>query len=601
MRKKVLSPGIFFAVIITLCIVAYLSSFIEARQEGRRWAVVVGIDKYNNEEVIPLRCAANDAREFARTLRESAGFNPDDIFLLTSDDKGNRSPERGYVVQWISHIQKYAGPDDTFIFFFSGHGIDIDKESYILTIEANPFSADTLDTTSLKISDLRRYIGGIQAGTILIFVDACRNDPRTGKGTKDNILTENFSKNLIIAGKQSPDGRAPFSATFFSCQVGQRSYEWREQNMGFFTYYLVKGLRGDARNEKGIVTLNSLDEYLGKNVKVAVDREKNAEQEPWTSRMGPSGSGELPISQAGVAAVKTRETPAAPTVTVTVQPKPTVTVTMQPEIAATVTVTPKPSPIATVTVTPKPVVENPAPNEMNAPDSVDPRLIAREEAAKYASRGDDYFNAGNYKSAIEEYSRAIEKDPSYDAAYENRGVAHERQGDYNRAIADHTKALEINSNDALYYFNRGLAYYRKEDFDRAIADYTKAIAINPDYTSAYNNRGVIYKSRKDYDRAIADFNKTISLNPNHANAYSNRGEIYRNKGDNDSAISDYTRAIAIDPNHADYYYDRGITYKYKKDYKNAIADFRAYIRLAPSSATEWINRANDLINEMERR
>lgn len=316
---------------------------ISAGKEGRKWAVVVGIDKYKNE-ISELHCAVNDAKEFKKALVGTAGFKDDDVFLLTSEESGKRSPEKGYIVQWLSYVTGESAPGDTFVFFFSGHGIDMEHESYLLTMEANSFSADTLDATALKVSDLRKYLGNMKAGTILMFIDACRNDPRSGKGDKDNPLTSGFSKNLIIAGGKQSGGSAQFSATFFSCQVGQRSYEWKDKSMGFFTYYLVNGLKGGAKDSGGSVTVNSLERYLGHQVAEAVKREQGSKQEPWVSRSGASGGGDMAIAVPGNAAVTQPDAvaeTAKPTVTVTVTPK--ATVTAIPKATVTVTATPKPT------------------------------------------------------------------------------------------------------------------------------------------------------------------------------------------------------------------------------------------------------------------
>jgi len=132
--------------------------------KARRWAVVVGINSYQ-KDVTPLRCAVNDAQEFKKALVDSAGFDEDDIFLLTSDQtKGTRMPDRVNIVRWVTYVSQNAKPEDTFIFFFSGHGMDMDRESYLLTVEAEPMSAATLEMSSLKVKDLMKYVDQMSAG-----------------------------------------------------------------------------------------------------------------------------------------------------------------------------------------------------------------------------------------------------------------------------------------------------------------------------------------------------------------------------------------------------------------------------------------------------
>ncbi|MDQ7823924.1 MAG: caspase family protein [Candidatus Eremiobacteraeota bacterium] len=273
-----------------------------AVEQGRRWAIVIGINSYF-KEVSPLHCAVNDARELKKALIEVAAFKDDDVFLLTSEQKGNRMPDKGTIIRWVSYIKSQAKASDTFLFFFSGHGMDMEKESYLLTMESDPYSKDTLEETSLKVSNLRRYLEEMPAGKKIIIIDACRNDPRSGKGDKDNVLTESFAKRLKLKGPMEakpgsavPAGTMAFNATFFSCSREQRSYEWSENSMGFFTYYLVQGLRGGAKNTKGAVTVKSLDEYLGLTVAQAVKRERGSVQAPWITLDGTSGGLEFALA-----------------------------------------------------------------------------------------------------------------------------------------------------------------------------------------------------------------------------------------------------------------------------------------------------------------
>ncbi|MGV8122064.1 MAG: ankyrin repeat domain-containing protein [Candidatus Xenobiia bacterium LiM19] len=266
------------------------SSGAQGAQSGRRWALVVGINDYK-KEVTPLRCAVQDAQVFRKVLVESAGFDDGDVFLLTSDQTGYRVPERTNIIRWISYIKQNVDKNDTFIFFFSGHGMDTDKGGYLLTMDADPYSVETLDSSSLKISDLKKSIEEMKVARTVLFIDACRNDPRSGKGDAKNPLSDRFSKNLIIRQSTKEKDQSAFSATFFSCKVGERSYEWSEKSMGFFSYFLAAGLMGEALDEKGKVSIDSLDRFISQRVFQAVKRERGEDQTPWVIKEGSSGTG----------------------------------------------------------------------------------------------------------------------------------------------------------------------------------------------------------------------------------------------------------------------------------------------------------------------
>ena len=203
------------------------------------------------------------------------------------------------------------------------------------------------------------------------------------------------------------------------------------------------------------------------------------------------------------------------------------------------------------------------------------------------SRGNTYYNNGDYERAIAKYTEAIRRKPKYADAYNGRGNAYYSKGDYDRAISDYNEAIRLNPKllnpkfaDA--YKNRGAAYYKKGDYDRAIADYNEAIRLNPTKDAiAYNGRGNAYHSKGDYDRAITDYTETIRLNPNGAIAYSNRGYAYYKKGDYDRAIADFNETIRLDPKYANAYNNRGHSYFKKGDYDRANADYAEAKRLDP--------------------
>ena len=62
-------------------------------------------------------------------------------------------------------------------------------------------------------------------------------------------------------------------------------------------------------------------------------------------------------------------------------------------------------------------------------------------------------------------------------------------GDYESAIADFTRALELDPNDANAWHNRGLIYSDIDEPEKAIADYGRAIEINPDDNSVWLTSG----------------------------------------------------------------------------------------------------------------
>lgn len=70
--------------------------------------------------------------------------------------------------------------------------------------------------------------------------------------------------------------------TLASCGPGQVSYEMPEARQGVFTYYLLKGLMGEApKTDAGIVTLAGLSQYVTEQVPAWSKRQQRSIQQPW--------------------------------------------------------------------------------------------------------------------------------------------------------------------------------------------------------------------------------------------------------------------------------------------------------------------------------
>ncbi len=163
-------------------------------------------------------------------------------------------------------------------------------------------------------------------------------------------------------------------------------------------------------------------------------------------------------------------------------------------------------------------------------------------AFSYDNRGTAYTLQGQYDLAFEDFSRAIELNPSLASAYNNRGFIYSKQGKRDLALRDFNKTIELNPNLAQAYSNRGMVYRLKGNQEQAILDYTKAIELKSDYAEAYNNRGNAYNVKDNYDQAIFDYNKAIELKPDYAEAYNNRALIYYFQHDYAKAWGDVYKA-----------------------------------------------------------
>ena len=108
---------------------------------------------------------------------------------------------------------------------------------------------------------------------------------------------------------------------------------------------------------------------------------------------------------------------------------------------------------------------------------------AKRTAESHFQQGNKLVEQGRYDDAIEEYTKAIELNPSLAIAYNNRGNAYRILGQLLWAIEDLDETIRLNPGFAEAYFNRGLAYKVQGKKSEAIADFEKVITLidNPQW------------------------------------------------------------------------------------------------------------------------
>jgi hypothetical protein len=254
-----------------------------------RWAMVVGVDRYDSPDIRGLQCAGADANALAATLSQYAGIDRDHIILLSSDQKGRYKPTSTNVLGWFEALKARVRPGDDFIFYFSGHGIDENGVGYLLTADTDLTSPILLRKSALAVSEVKEALEALRVGHEMVILDACRSNP--GKKS-DSLVSRGLTRDLVLSARNNPvasPGEPPHelevAATMFACKEGEFSLEGK-QGHGYFTYYLCEGFKGAAADPQGRITLNSLDEYVRQRVHESVASEQKKDQNPWVEYAG---------------------------------------------------------------------------------------------------------------------------------------------------------------------------------------------------------------------------------------------------------------------------------------------------------------------------
>jgi len=251
----------FIATLITLI-------FIGSAQAAK-WAILVGINDYEDQNITDLKCAVADVTAFREVLIDQriGGFDPENVYLMTDKHKGDDYPKHTNITFRFEKLAHRINPEDTFLFYFSGHGLEKDGRHYLLSVNANQRTQLNLEQTSIPLDVLEGLMKNIQARKLLFILDACRNKPSKSKGNSDNIMSRGLMEKAVKVMPGKKRGVPEYRAVIFACKEGERAYEWAGKGHGVFTFYLLEGMKGEAADDKGNITVNELVIYTQDKVR----------------------------------------------------------------------------------------------------------------------------------------------------------------------------------------------------------------------------------------------------------------------------------------------------------------------------------------------
>ncbi|MDP7279858.1 MAG: caspase family protein, partial [Candidatus Poribacteria bacterium] len=157
--------------------------------QAEKYALLVGINDYP-DEISSLKYCVADVEAFSQALVEVAGFAEKNVYLMTSRMSGRKEPTHVNVIKQLDILSQRVKPEDTFIFYFSGHGISKAGQSFLLTTNSDTTTPNTLTISAVDLNQVSQILSSVQARQLLTVIDACRNDPDSGRGEEDNLLSK---------------------------------------------------------------------------------------------------------------------------------------------------------------------------------------------------------------------------------------------------------------------------------------------------------------------------------------------------------------------------------------------------------------------------
>lgn len=235
-------------------------------------AVVIGIKDYSNPGIPAAEYAINDAYVMKEYLIDVLGFKEENIIHLENPTKGDFEKVFGSATEPRGQLYNWVTPEVSDIFvYFSGHGAPDkeDKRAYLLLSEADPFY---IRVSGYSLDLLFENINRIPAKEKTIVIEAC--------------FSGNYQKGSIgdlssVVGVRPIVKKHENMNIFTAGNVDEVAGWYPEKRHGLFTYYFLKGLRGEADlNDNGEITYLEMKEYIKENVLPFAKKHHGREQNP---------------------------------------------------------------------------------------------------------------------------------------------------------------------------------------------------------------------------------------------------------------------------------------------------------------------------------
>lgn len=226
-----------------------------AQESGKRVALVMGNDAY---KISPLKNAVNDARAMDAALRAS-NFR---TILVENATKADMETKIGEFLDML-------GPDDTALFFYAGHGVQIVNENFLVPVDfVAGNSISSAKFSCMSVAQILDELNRKRAKKNIIILDACRSNPVTNK----------YSLEAGLAQPQNP-GKETYIA--FSTGPGQVAADNPDGRNSWFTEALSDFVAQPALT----IEINEVFNKVKKRVSDATE----GRQTPWTNSSLTSG------------------------------------------------------------------------------------------------------------------------------------------------------------------------------------------------------------------------------------------------------------------------------------------------------------------------
>lgn len=164
-------------------------------EAGSRIALIIGNSDYQNTS--KLANPRRDAEAMAQTL-SGAGFSVTSVI-----DADFQTMRRAL----IDFGRSLRGPDiEAGLFFYAGHGVQVEGENYLVPVTAKITSEDEVDLEAINVNDFLRVMNSSDSRINIVVLDACRDNPfaQSFRSMSRGLAPADAPKGTLIAYSTAP-------------------------------------------------------------------------------------------------------------------------------------------------------------------------------------------------------------------------------------------------------------------------------------------------------------------------------------------------------------------------------------------------------------
>ncbi|MBI1852576.1 MAG: tetratricopeptide repeat protein [Planctomycetes bacterium] len=226
-------------------------------------------------------------------------------------------------------------------------------------------------------------------------------------------------------------------------------------------------------------------------------------------------------------------------------------------------------------------------------------IVAKNPTSAWAHYQLGYveFSEKKLPRAIDEFQKAVELNPQFDALHRLLGDCFLAQNDSTNATSHYLAAVRINPrNDEAFIGLVTVARQHASDkrYDSAVDAFQHAIKVRPTDAVTHANLALTYKDMGRTDDAVRSYQKAVELAPMDSQTMNDLGLAYEAKRDDETAMECYRKARAIDGN-LDAMENMGALFMRRGDWASAMAELKAVLMQDPKR-----DRSTHLYSESRR-